>query len=88
MVALHKDPEGSTIFTKQQPASSSHSHSHSKRMSLSGTKGLTDHSTIGEAETLRKRVSELESEIAAKKEVKSGCDSSGLDDHTTRTEST
>ena len=87
MVTLRKDPEGSSIFAKQQPASSSHSQSHSKRMSLSGTKGLTDHSTIGEAESLRKRVSELESEIAAKKEVKGSCDS-GLGDQTTKTEST
>ena len=87
MVALRKDPEGTTIFTKQQPASSSHSHSHPKRMSLSGTKGTTDHSTIGEAESLRKRVSELESEIAAKKEVKGSCDS-GLGDQTTKTDTT
>ena len=87
MVALRKDPEGSSIFNKQQPASSSQIQSHSKRMSLSGTKRTTDHPTIGEAESLRKRVSELESEIAAKKEAKNSCDS-GLDDQTTKTEST
>lgn len=71
MVALRKDPEGTSIFSKQQPASSSHSHPHSKRFSLSGTKPTQDNSTTSEVESLRKRVNELESQLAAMKESES-----------------
>lgn len=79
MFALYKDPEGNTSFSKHQPASSYRSCPHSRNMSLSG---LQDHkSTASDVESLRKRVNELESQLAAMKELQSSC-GNGLDHET------
>ena len=79
MIALHKDPQGTTMFSKQQPASSSHSQrQHSRNFSLSGPKQTQDHSTVSDVESLRKRVNELESKLSAMHE-NCKCNVNGLD---------
>ena len=85
MVALRKDPEGTSIFSKQQPASSSQAHPHTKSISRSGTKATQDLSTTTEVESLRKRVNELESQLATMKESESSC-VNGLDQGNTKFE--
>ena len=68
MIGRYKDPEGTTVFSKQQPASFSHSpQPHAKSnisLAVQKTLQLTDHSTIGEVESLKKRICELESRLA------------------------
>lgn len=68
MVALYKDPEGTEVFTKQQPATFSQPpQPHAKSdVSLAVQKALhlTDHSTASEVELLRRRICELESRLA------------------------
>ena len=68
MVALYKDPEGTTVFTKQQPASFSHSSQpHAKSgmsLAVKKTLQLTDNSTASEIELLKRRICELESRLA------------------------
>ena len=68
MIALYKDPEGTSMFSKQQRANSSHSQPQSRSsFSLSVQKKLqsTDHSTSSEVESLKKRINELESRLAS-----------------------
>ena len=68
MVGLYKDPEGTTVFTKQQPASFSLSPQQQAKSEMSlavqKTLQLTDQSTTSEVELLRKRICELESRLA------------------------
>ena len=68
MIGLYKDPEGTTVFSKQQSARFSHSSQpHTKpsiSMAVQKTSQLTDHSTTGEVESLKKRICELESRLA------------------------
>ena len=69
MIALYKDPEGTSMFTKQQPPSSSHSQPHNRSSySMSVQKQLrstNDNSTTNEVESLKKRIYELESRLAS-----------------------
>lgn len=71
MIALHKDPEGTSMFSKQQRTSSSHSrpqNSSSFSLSVQLKKShcqSTDHSTTSEVELLKKRINELESRLAS-----------------------
>ena len=65
MIGLYKDPEGSTVFSKQQPSYSHQPNSKSNiSMAVQKTLQLTDHSTTGETvESLKKRICELESRL-------------------------
>ena len=77
MVALYKDPEGTSMFSKQQPASSFHARHHSNDFSLSLPKQRNEQSTTSEVELLRKRVNELESRLATLQQESNG--TNGLD---------
>ena len=69
MVALCKDPEGTNVFTQQQPNNFSHTpQPHAKSdisLAVQKTLHLTDHSTVSEVELLRRRICELESRLAS-----------------------
>lgn len=72
MIALHKDPEGTTMFSKQQRASSCHSQPQNRSsFSLSVQKKFqsADQSTTSEVESLKKRINELESKLTSMQEV-------------------
>ena len=68
MVALHKDPEGTSVFSKQKPSFSVHSEPQSRKVSAK-PRQTQDNSTTSEVESLRKRVNELESTLAAMQEM-------------------
>ena len=77
MISLHKDPEGTSMFSKhQQNVSSFHSQPQNREsdFALSVRKKShlvqsTDHSTTSEVESLKRRISELESKLASMQEV-------------------
>ena len=72
MIALHKDPEGTTMFSKQQHASFSQSQPPNRSsFSLSVQKKFqsADQSTTSEVESLKKRINELESRLASMQEA-------------------
>ena len=66
MISLYKDPEGTTMFSKQRPASSNHQ---PQKFSFSASKQGQINSTVSEVESLRKRVKELESKLTSMEEL-------------------